>query len=136
MLFFPEIIISHWNSNHFQPWMFLKWSKMCDSIYERFYSVVRRFKLIENSKSVVAWAQTFCMVRCTEITISYRNSNHFQSWMSLEQSKKYDSIYQFFYFVVRVFESTEKFIIANIASAVRSFNHRIERMTQPYLYKR
>ena len=37
----------------------------------------------------------------------------------------------FFYFVVRVFESTEKFNIANIANAVRSFNHQIERITQP-----
>ena len=32
--------------------------------------------------------------------------------MSLEQSKKYDSIYQFFYFVVRVVELTKKFNIA------------------------
>jgi hypothetical protein len=87
MLFFLEIIISNWNSNHFQLWMFPKWSKMCDSIYQRFYSVVRGFELIEKFKkcySVGAKVFFFTMVRCTEITISYRNSNHFQSWMSLE----------------------------------------------------
>jgi len=40
--------------------------------------------------------------------------------MFLEQSKKYDSIYQLFNFVVRVFDLTDKFNIANIASAVRT----------------
>jgi len=69
-------------------------------------------KWSRNSRTFVAWVQKFCffnMVRCAEIIISHRNSNHFQSWVSLESSKMYDSIYQNFYFVVRAFESIEKF---------------------------
>ena len=112
MLFFTEIIISHWNSIHFQCWMFWKLSKVSDSIYQGLYSVDSGFEMIEIIKNFCSIGAKFCffnMVRCAEIIISHRNSNHFQSWVSLESSKTYDSIYQNFYFVVRAFESIEKF---------------------------
>ena len=106
------IIISHRNSNHFQSRMFLESSKTYDSIYQGLYSVDSGFEMIEKFKNFCSTGAKFCffdMVRCAEIIISHRNSNHFQSWVSLESSKTYDSINQNFYFVVRAFESIEKF---------------------------
>ena len=85
---------------------------MFDSVYQTLYSVVRGFELIEKFKKFQSLGTKNCffhMVRCTEITVSHRNSNHFKSWMSLQQSKPYDLIYQNFYFVVRAFESIGKF---------------------------
>jgi len=85
---------------------------ICDSIYQTLYSVVSGFESIGKFKQISELGRKsffFHMVRCTEITISHRNSNHFQSWMSLNQSKPYDSIYQKLYFVVRAFESIGKF---------------------------
>jgi hypothetical protein len=112
MLFFAKIIISHWNSNHFQSWMLPKLSKVSDSIYQGLYSVDSGFEMIEKFKNFCSMGANFCffnMVRCAEIIISHQNSNHFQSWVSLESSKTYDSIYQNFHFVVRAFKTIEKF---------------------------
>ena len=70
-------------------------------------------KWSRNSRTFVASVQYFVFLiwfaGCAEIIISHRNSNHFQSRVSLESSNTYDSIYQNFYFVVRAFESIEKF---------------------------
>ena len=84
---------------------------MCDSIYQGLYSVDSGFEMIERFKNFFGVGAKNCffnVVCCAEIIISHRTSNHFQSRVSLESSKMYDSIYQNFYFVVRAFESIEK----------------------------